>query len=379
MRKSKITVLSVMGTRPDTIKMAPVIKKLAQNSARFRSVVCVTGQHRQMLDQVLDIFRIRPDFDLKLMKPDQSLSMLTSGLFVKLDRIVQRCRPDWILAQGDTTSTMVAAVVAFYNRIPFGHVEAGLRTHDLQQPFPEEMNRRTADMLANLLFAPTRLNRKDLLNEDIPASRIHVTGNTIVDALREITKRPFNWSSGPLRDIPRNKPLVLVTAHRRESFGMPLQEMCLAIRDLAQAFRRDGIQFVYPVHLNPNVRAPVHNIIAGIPNIHLIEPLDYITLIHLMKECILVLTDSGGIQEEAPSLRVPVLVMRDKTERPEGLEAGVAHLVGTHRRRITREAGDLLQNRKKLHAMAKGVNPYGDGKASARIVRILQANRQVIS
>jgi UDP-N-acetylglucosamine 2-epimerase (non-hydrolysing) len=319
-----IKVVCVIGTRPEAIKMAPVIKELARHPDKFRPVVCATGQHREMLDQVLDLFRIAPDFDLKLMKPDQSLASLTAALFTGLDRVVGEVRPDWVLAQGDTTTVMASAIVAHYHRRNFGHVEAGLRTGDKYRPFPEEINRRLADVVADAHFAPTERARRALLSEGIPDRRIHVTGNTVVDAVLEITTRPYDWRSGPLADLPRDRRLVLITAHRRESFGGPFQEICLAIRDLARAFDSEGVQFVYPVHLNPNVRQPVGDILSRVPNVHLLAPVDYLALVHLMRRSELILTDSGGIQEEAPGLGVPVLVMRETTERPEGIEAGVA-------------------------------------------------------
>jgi UDP-N-acetylglucosamine 2-epimerase (non-hydrolysing) len=366
-----INVLSVIGTRPEAIKMAPVIKELARHPDRVRSVVCATGQHREMLDQVLDLFGIVPDYDLKLMQPNQSLAQLTAGLVTGLDRVVGEVEPDWVLAQGDTTTVLATAVVTYYHRRRFGHVEAGLRTGDKYRPFPEEMNRRLADAAADACFTPTERARAALLRERVPDQQIHVTGNTVVDAVQEVAARPYDWDGGPLAGLPRDRRLVLVTAHRRESFGGPFQEICLALRDLALAFGVEGVQFVYPVHLNPNVRKPVGDILSGVPNIRLLAPLDYAALVHLMKRSELILTDSGGIQEEAPGLGVPVLVMRETTERPEGVEAGVARLVGTERRRIVAEAGRLLNDPAARAAMATRVNPYGDGQASARIASIL--------
>lgn len=363
-----LTVLSVVGTRPEAIKMVPVIRELDKYADRVRSLVCVTGQHREMLDQVLDVFDIQPEYDLNLMQSDQTLSGLTANLFAGLDSVVARTNPDWILAQGDTTTVLVAALVAYYHRKPFGHVEAGLRTGDRYNPFPEEMNRRIADNLSELLFAPTSRSRQALLREGYPDERIRVTGNTVIDALLMMAAQPFDWSASPLAGLSPEKRLVLVTAHRRESFGPPFREMCLAIRDLARQFEPENVQFVYPVHLNPHVRQPVAEILSGVPNLTLTEPLDYLSLVHIMKRATLILTDSGGIQEEAPSLGVPVLVMRDTTERPEGVKAGVARLVGTQRHRIVAEATRLLCDAT-LHAvMATAVNPYGDGKAAARIV-----------
>jgi UDP-N-acetylglucosamine 2-epimerase (non-hydrolysing) len=365
------TMLSVIGTRPEAIKMAPVILELQRQSESARSVVCVTGQHRQMLDQPLALFGIRPDYDLALMQPDQSLSDLTARLFSGLDPIVRDVRPDWVLAQGDTTTVFVAAVVAFYQGVPFGHVEAGLRTGDRRRPFPEEVNRRLADAVADLHFAPTERARQALLREGLPGERILVTGNTVVDALVSVAQREIDWSVGELALVPRDGRLVLITAHRRESFGEPFRQLCLAIRDLAERFTSERVTFVYPVHLNPNVRAPVLEILSALGNVHLVEPLDYLSLVHLMKRSTLVLTDSGGIQEEAPSLRVPVLVMRETTERPEGVEAGVVRLVGTARETIVRETTRLLTDPAAHAGMATGASPYGDGHAAERIVAAL--------
>jgi len=365
------TLLSIIGTRPEAIKMAPVVKELQRHPDRVRSVVCATGQHRQMLDQVLDLFRIRPDVDLGVMQPNQSLSQLTANLFTGLDEVVRQARPDWILAQGDTTTVMVSAIVAYYHNVRFGHVEAGLRTGDKRRPFPEEINRRLADVVADGHFAPTERARQALLREGTNDAEIHVTGNTVIDALLDVAARPYDWSAGPLAALPEGKRLVLVTAHRRESFGQPFRDLCHALRTLAADFASEDVHFVYPVHLNPNVRAPVNEILAGIGNVSLIEPLDYLSLVQLMKRATLILTDSGGIQEEAPSLGVPVLVMRDTTERPEGVEAGVVRLVGTQPDRIIGEAQTLLRDPLARAAMAGRANPYGDGKAAERIVAIL--------
>lgn len=364
-----ITVLSIFGTRPEAIKMAPVIQALRAQPDRIRSVVCSVGQHRQMLDQVLSLFRIVPDYDLNLMKPDQTLCQLSAALFSTLEPVVNEVKPDWILAQGDTTSVFVAAMTAFYHRIRFGHVEAGLRSGDIYKPFPEEINRRVADMVTELYFAPTETARQALLKEGSPAKNIFVTGNTVIDALHNVAARDYNWTSGPLSQIPQDGKLVLITAHRRESFGEPFKELCLAIHDLAIRFHE--VHFVYPVHLNPNVRRPVNDILMNVPNVRLIEPIDYLSMVHLLKRATLVLTDSGGIQEEAPGLKVPALVMRDTTERPEGIQTGVVRLVGTQRNRIISEVDRLLCDPVAHAAMSTGVNPYGDGKAAERIVSIL--------
>jgi UDP-N-acetylglucosamine 2-epimerase (non-hydrolysing) len=368
-----ITVLSIIGTRPEAIKMAPVIKELERFSGEIRSVVCSTGQHRQMLDQVLQLFAITPDLDLGLMTHDQGLAQLTARLFTGLDDVLAETRPDVVLAQGDTTTVLVAALVAYYRGIPFGHVEAGLRTGDRRRPFPEEINRRLADAVTDLYFAPTERSRQALLREGFADRDIFVTGNTVIDALLDVAGREdYDWAGGPLAGLPEDGRYVLITAHRRESFGEQFRQLCLAIRDLAQRFGRDGLHFVYPVHLNPNVRKPVGEILGEVPNVTLIEPVDYFSLVQLMKRAKLILTDSGGIQEEAPSLGVPVLVMRDTTERPEGIEAGVVRLVGTHRERIVAEATRLLTDPEAHAAMATPANPYGDGQAARRIVRILR-------
>lgn len=364
-----ITVLSVFGTRPEAIKMAPVVKVLAKHPGEIRSVVCSTGQHRQMLDQVLELFAIQPDYDLNLMEPNQTLSRLTANLITALDGVIEKEMPNWVLAQGDTTTVLAASLVAYYHRVRFGHVEAGLRTGDKYRPFPEEINRRLADALSDLYFCPTEPSRQILLKEGYPDSSILVTGNTVIDALQEVASREYDWSGGPLAEIPQTGRLVLITAHRRESFGGPFRDLCTAIRDLAAQFA--DIQFVYPVHLNPNVRAPVMEILAGLNNVHLIEPLDYLSLVHLMKRSTIILTDSGGIQEEAPGLGIPVLVMRETTERPEGVHAGVVKLVGTDPEKIVSEAVNLLTNPQAHAAMATGTNPYGDGLAARRIIEAL--------
>ncbi len=366
-----LTILTVIGTRPEAIKMAPVVKELERHPPDVRSLVCSVGQHREMLDQVLQIFRIRPDYELNLMRQDQNLSQLTADLFSAFDPVVEEIKPDWILAQGDTTTVFVAAMVAFYRGIPFGHVEAGLRTGDKRRPFPEEVNRRMADLVSTVYFAPTERARQALLREGFLDEHIHVTGNTVVDALNDAAAREYDWESGPLAGVPRDGSLVLITAHRRESFGEPFRELCLAIRDLAQMFADDGVHFIYPVHLNPNVRRPVKELLSDLDNLSLLEPLDYLSLVHLMKRSTLILTDSGGIQEEAPGFKVPVLVMRDTTERPEGVDMGLVRLVGTDRHRIVAEAEKLLRDPAERERMRGAFNPYGDGRAAQRIVSIL--------
>jgi UDP-N-acetylglucosamine 2-epimerase len=364
-------ILSVIGTRPEAIKMASVVAELRRHPRRVKSIIVSTGQHREMLDQMLGLFQIHVDYDLDLMKQNQSLAGLTAALLEGLDQVVGRARPDWVLAQGDTTTAMVAGLVAFYHGVKFGHVEAGLRTGDKHRPFPEETNRRIADLVADIYFAPTPWAKANLLREGCPAAAIHVTGNTVIDALQEIAARPFKWTKSAVASVPEDKRLVLITAHRRESFGPPFRKLCFAIRDLAKRYAGDNTHFVYPVHLNPNVRAPVQEILQGINNVTLVEPLDYLTMVHLMKRAALILTDSGGVQEEAPTFGVPVLVMRDTTERPEGVEAGCVKLVGTNRKTIVTEASRALENRDARKQMCARPNPYGDGQAARRIVKIL--------
>ncbi|MGH9429722.1 MAG: non-hydrolyzing UDP-N-acetylglucosamine 2-epimerase, partial [Terriglobia bacterium] len=324
--------------------MAPVVKEFGRHQGHIKSVLCSTGQHREMLDQVFNLFQIKPDCDLNLMKPNQSLSSLTASAFTALDHVVAETKPDWVLAQGDTTTAFVAAMVAFYHKVSFGHIEAGLRTGDKFRPFPEEINRRIADLVADAYFAPTERARQALLKEGCRETDVYVTGNTVIDAVNEVASRAYDWRTGPLAGLPLDQRLVLITAHRRESFGEPFRELCLAIKELALQFADKGVHFVYPVHLNPNVRQPVTDILSGFSNVSLIEPLDYLSLVQLLKRSTIVLTDSGGIQEEAPGLRVPVLVMRETTERPEGIDAGVVKLVGTQRSRIVKETETLLKN-----------------------------------
>lgn len=363
------TVLSVVGTRPEAIKMAPVIQALAETPG-FVPRVCALGQHREMLHHALAVFDVRPDYQCDVMRSGQTLAGLTAALTHELDEVVEDCQPDWILAQGDTTTVMAAALVAFYRGLRFGHVEAGLRTGDLQRPFPEEVNRRIADLVASAWFAPTPHAREALLREGCDPGRIHVTGNTIVDALHAVVRRRYDWAGGPLARVHPDRTIVLVTAHRRESFGAPLRGICDAIAALARGFA--DVQFVYPVHLNPNVKGPVGDMLCASDNIFLLEPLDYVSLVQVMRRAHLVLTDSGGIQEEAPSLGVPVLVLRDTTERPEGLASGLVRLVGTDPHRITSEARRVLLAPAAATRGMLRASPYGDGRAASRIVAALQ-------
>lgn len=361
-------VFSIFGTRPEAIKMAPVVKELGKHP-EIESIVCVTAQHRQMLDQVLELFAIQPDYDLNLMQPNQSLAQLTAKALVELDAVLAKEQPDWVLTQGDTTTAMIGALAGFYRRIKVGHVEAGLRTWDKFQPFPEEINRKIADAVCDLHFAPTTQSRDNLLRESVNPSSIVVTGNTVIDALLEVAAKEYDWNSGELAQIPEDKRIILVTAHRRENFGAPLRQICQALKEIASRFA--DVQLVYPVHLNPNVLQVVHAELGEVPNITLLAPLDYLPLVQLMKASYLVLTDSGGLQEEAPGLGKPVLVLREVTERPEGVDAGTVELVGTNKDRIVAATMRLLTDDAEYNRMAQAVNPYGDGKASQRIVESL--------
>lgn len=351
--------------------MAPVVKELRKYPGQITNIVCVTAQHRQMLDQVLSLFGIKPDYDLNLMRPSQTLAQITATALTELDAVLDREKPDWVLTQGDTTTAMVGALAAFYHRIKVGHVEAGLRTWDKHQPFPEEINRKIADAVCDLHFAPTVQSRDNLLREGVNESSVAVTGNTVIDALLDVAEHDYDWSSSELSAVPRDKRLILVTAHRRENFGLPLKQICKALKEIATRFA--DVHLVYPVHLNPNVQQVVQAELRGTANITLLEPLDYLPLVQLMKASTIVLTDSGGLQEEAPGLGKPVLVLREVTERPEGVEAGTVKLVGTDRDRIVRETARLLEDADEYERMSRAVNPYGDGHASERIVERLLA------
>lgn len=350
--------------------MTPVIKELEKHSDEIQSVVCVTAQHREMLDQVLDLFDIRADLDLDIMLPGQTLSQLTANILTRLDKVVAQERPDWVLVQGDTTTVMVASLVAYYHRVRVGHVEAGLRTGDKFQPFPEEINRRISDVLSDLHFAPTESNRQNLLREGVRDSSILVTGNTVIDALQSIVPQARRRVRDEWESRLDGRRLLLVTAHRRENFGQPLEDICRALAEIARNYASD-LHILYPVHLNPNVQEPVHAALGRIPNVTLTPPLDYETFVGLMDRAYLVLTDSGGLQEEAPGLGKPVLVLREVTERQEAVTAGTVKLVGTSRQRIIEETATLLDDQKAYQQMAKAINPYGDGRASERIVATL--------
>ena len=360
-----MNLLVVFGTRPEAIKLAPLILKLRQ---QFKVKICVTGQHREMLDQVLRVFKINSDFDLNLMKPNQNLTSLTSGVLEGVQGVLEKEHVDWIIVQGDTTTSMAAAVAAFYKKINIAHVEAGLRTSEKFSPFPEEINRQLTSRLADIHFAPTEKNRDSLIQENIPPEKIFVTGNTVIDALQWVLKN----IPEPVWDLPfhpSDKRMILVTGHRRENFGEGFQNICKAIKTLA--VKNPNVEFVYPVHLNPNVQKPVTTLLANQGNIHLIEPLDYQKFVHFMNRSYFILTDSGGVQEEAPSIGKPVLVMRDTTERPEAVEAGTVMLVGTDQNQIVKNSQKLIDDKTHYQSMSFSHNPYGDGKASERIKKII--------
>ncbi len=360
-------ILSVFGTRPEAVKMAPIVKLLAQ-TAGVESRVCVTAQHRQMLDQVLSLFEINPDYDLDLMRDDQSLAQLSANIFTYLDPVLADFNPDWVLAVGDTTTVVTTSLLAFYRRIKFGHVEAGLRTHNKWHPFPEEINRRLATVTADLHFAPTEWSQGNLLREGVDPKTIVVTGNSVIDALKFVSKQAEPKETKEILAKLGSKKIILVTAHRRENFGVPLENICRALKELAS---REDVEIVYPVHLNPNVQEPVYRSLSGVEHITLLPPLDYLPLVHLMKHAVLILTDSGGIQEEAPAFGIPTLVLRDVTERPEGVDAGTLKLVGTETSFIVEQAARLLENESAYAEMAKAVNPYGDGHTAEKIIQTL--------
>lgn len=365
-------ILSIFGTRPEAVKMAPIVRLLKQ-TAGVESRVCVTAQHRQMLDQVLELFQIKPDYDLDLMRDGQSLAQISASIFTHLDPVLGDFKPDWILVVGDTTTVVTTSQLAYYHRIKLGHVEAGLRTHNKWHPFPEEINRRIATVIADLHFAPTEWSKGNLLREGVDERNILVTGNSVIDALHFVAQQPEPREITELLERlelhgPAARRLILVTAHRRENFGQPLENICLALQELAS---RGDVEIVDPVHLNPNVQKPFSRILNGNPRVTLLPPLDYLPMVHLMKHATLILTDSGGLQEEAPSFGVPVLVLRETTERPEGVEAGTLKVVGTETRNIVHEAACLLDDHAAYETMAKAANPYGDGHTAERIVSAL--------
>ena len=372
-----LKVLTVFGTRPEAIKMAPLALALAAD-ARFDAKLCVTAQHREMLDQVLHLFAIQPDFDLNIMKPGQDLTDVTTAILQGMKRVFSQFKPDVVLVHGDTATTFATSLAAYYQQIPVAHVEAGLRTGNLYSPWPEEGNRKLTGALAALHFAPTATSSQNLQAEGVPASRIVITGNTVIDALLEVVNKLKTDPSLQQRFAEQfaylspSRRMVLVTGHRRESFGDGFERICQALADTACAF--PNIDIVYPVHLNPNVREPVNRLLAGIANIHLIAPLDYLPFVYLMNRATIILTDSGGIQEEAPSLGKPVLVMRDTTERPEAVQAGTVNLIGTEVAAITQNLRELLTDNAAYERMARAHNPYGDGQACQRILTALSAS-----
>src|ERR1700676_823668 len=366
----KCRIIAVLGTRPEAIKLALVIHALRQRSDEFETAVVHTGQHRTMLDHALQFFKIKPDFDLDVMRPNQTLSSLTGRVIDTVENACRRFEPDMVLVQGDTTTAFASALAAYYCKIAVGHIEAGLRSHDIYNPFPEEANRRLASVLTEIHFVLPALSRDNLLAEGVPDEKIVVTGNTVIDTLRALSALPHSWENTPLAGIPDdNSRLVLVTSHRRESLGLDQENMCLALKDLVKL--HPDIRVVYPVHLNPNVRSTVNGLLQNTDRIHLTEPLDYITFVSLLRRCFLVLTDSGGIQEEAPTFGKPVLVLRKLTERPEASQFGMAKIVGMSRDGIFDEAQRLLSDTDEYKYMSEGDNPYGDGRASERIVEAI--------
>ena len=370
----KIRVLSVFGTRPEAIKMAPVVMELEKNKDDFENIVCITAQHREMLDQVLHLFNIKPDYDLNIMRPNQNLWSLTADILLQMKEIFEKTRPHIVLVHGDTTTALATSLSAFYARIPIGHVEAGLRTFNKHYPFPEELNRVVADSVSSLYFAPTQQSVGNLLKENIPDDRIYLTGNTVIDALlHTVNNNEFDLSRF---NIDKNLKTILLTSHRRENFGEPLENICRAVKILIE--KNPDIQVIYPVHLNPNVRKTVFSMLEGIDRVKLIEPLEYAPFASLMKESHIILTDSGGVQEEAPSLGKPVFVLRDETERPEAVEFGTVKLVGSNTDKIVNSVQELLDSEEKYNKMASATNPYGDGLATSRIIQALKANKEFL-
>ena len=380
-------ILLVFGTRPEAIKMAPLVKKLQANPKEFQTIVCVTGQHREMLDQVLQIFEVTPDYDLNIMKQGQDLYDVTSRVLLGLRDVLKQEQPDVVFVHGDTTTSTAAAIAAFYQQIPVAHVEAGLRTHNIYSPWPEEMNRQITSRIATYNFAPTPLSRQNLLQENVANETITVTGNTVIDALYMVVNKikqdqqlgeqlaqNILTAGYDVNRLSHDKKMVLITGHRRENFGDGFIKMCTAIKDLTQKY--PDVDFIYPMHLNPNVRKPIHEVFGeelnDLGNMFFIEPLEYLNFVYLMEKCTIVLTDSGGIQEEAPGLGKPVLVMRDTTERPEAVDAGTVKLVGTNYQKIVDNVSQLLDDLEYYNTMSKAVNPYGDGKACERIVNQLR-------
>lgn len=362
-------ILAVFGTRPEVIKLAPVLREARKHPGRLVCQSCVTGQHRQMLDPLLELFDITPEYQLNIMQENQSLEYVTTTVLREVGRILDQGRVEYVLVQGDTTTAMAASLAAFYRQVKVAHVEAGLRTWDTRHPYPEEANRRIIDSVSDLYFAHTEAAKRNLLNEGVDPRKIEVTGNTVIDALLETASRDGDGHGAGLERLSLNgRKTILVTAHRRENFGRPIENICRAIKDVAVRFQRD-IEFIYPVHLNPNIRTPVYAMLGGLENVRLTEPLDYRAMVQVMKRAYCVLTDSGGLQEEAPSLGKPVLVLRRTTERPEGVAAGCVEVIGTRTERIVEKITELLEDQDKYRRMSRAVNPYGDGKAGERIVK----------
>lgn len=365
----KIKVMTIFGTRPEAIKMAPLVKELEKNE-KIESVVCVTAQHRQMLDQVLEIFDIKPDYDLNIMKERQTLVGIATRALEGLDKVMKEAKPDIVLVHGDTSTTFAGSLAAFYNQIAVGHVEAGLRTYDKYSPYPEEVNRRITGVIADMHFAPTERNRQNLLQEHTKPEDIYITGNTVIDALKTTVSDDYKFKDENLKKVDwDNKRVIVMTAHRRENLGQPLRNICNAVKRMVEEF--EDIEVVYPVHLNPAVRETAYEILGGMDRVKLIEPVNADELHNAIKRGYLVLTDSGGLQEEAPSLGKPVLVLRNETERPEAVDAGTVKIAGVDEENIVSMARELLSSREAYDKMAKAVNPYGDGKASERIVKAI--------
>lgn len=366
----------IFGTRPDTIKMAPIIKELEQQTEYFQLITIATAQHRQMLDQVLDVFTIKPDYDLNIMKPSQTLATITKNTIEELDLIFEKEKPDLVLVQGDTTTTFVGSLAAFYRQIPVGHIEAGLRTNDKNNPFPEEINRRLTSTITDLHFAPTQTAKDALLAESINSENIFVTGNTVIDALSYSVKNGYIFSSDTLNQIiKQDKKILLITMHRRENLGEPMKSACNAIKNLALTYKDYNI--IFPVHLNPKVQEVVHSILDSISNVYLIDPLDYLDFVNLMSRSYLILTDSGGVQEEGPHFGIPILVLREVTERPEAVEYGTVKLVGLDEHTIFTTADNLLNNEDEYLKMANAINPYGDGFSAKRTIQIIKNYFQI--
>ena len=370
MEQKKIKVMTVFGTRPEAIKMAPIVLELQKHPDTIVPVVAVTAQHREMLDQVLNLFHIKPDHDLNIMAAGQTLFDITTRAMMGLDKVLTEEKPDIVLVHGDTTTTFAGALAAYYHQTAVGHVEAGLRTHNKYSPFPEEMNRRLTGCIADLNFAPTSSSEANLLAENVPPESIFVTGNTVIDALHHTVRDDFDFQEESLKDVDfQNKRIILVTTHRRENLGEPMRHVYKALKQLTEEF--DDVEVVFPVHKNPKVREVVNEELGGLAKVHLIDPLDYEPFANLMHRAYLILTDSGGVQEEAPALGKPVLVLRDTTERPEAVDAGTVKLIGTDRERVYEEAKKLLTDKAEYSRMAESVNPYGDGKAAARIIQAI--------